>query len=114
MIETAGRESKSGTRSKYIGWGEVRPRMNLVEGEGDPGDPAVSPLTNKKTGPVKEASNSGSSDSGKDDAADKTEVADSSKSGDDSQLLTYIGAGVGVAVVLAGAFVFMRMRRNQR
>ncbi len=52
MIDTAGRESKSNNPSKYIGWGAVRPRMNLVEGEGDPGNPAVSPLTGKKTGPA--------------------------------------------------------------
>ncbi|WP_181765408.1 S8 family serine peptidase [Streptomyces albidus (ex Kaewkla and Franco 2022)] len=114
MIDTAGRESKSDKPSKYIGWGAVRPRMNLVEGEGDPGNPAVSPLTGKKTGPAKDTANSGSSDSEKDNASDKVKVADSSKSGDDGQLLTLIGAGVGVAVVLAGAFAFMRMRRNQR
>jgi type VII secretion-associated serine protease mycosin len=112
MIDTAGRDSKSKNPSKYIGWGLVRPRINLLESQGDPGDARENPLTKQKTGPAKSPLDAGSSDSENGDASDNASVADSSKSGDDSQLLTIIGAGAGAVIVLGGAFAFMRMRRN--
>ena len=77
-----------------------------------PGDARENPLTKQKTGPAKSPLDAGSSDSENGDASDNASVADSSKSGDDSQLLTIIGVGAGAVIVLGGAFAFMRMRRN--
>ncbi|MGH3742803.1 MAG: S8 family serine peptidase, partial [Micromonosporaceae bacterium] len=112
LIGTAGRASKNETPSKYIGHGAVRPRMNLVEGKGDPGAPRENPLTGEKTGPAKSPSKSTSSGSDKEDAADKVKVADSSGSDDNSQLWTILGAGAVVVVLGGGAIGIVRMRRR--
>ncbi|MEV0600669.1 S8 family serine peptidase [Streptomyces sp. NPDC050315] len=111
LIETAGREAKSDKASKYIGYGAVRPRMNLLEGKGDPGDPNQSPLYTK---PPKSSSSSAAepADEGKPKDAkpgDKASVA-ANKDGSGSGML-WGAVGVGVVVVAAGAFAFLRRRR---
>jgi len=110
LIDTAGRASKSDKPSKYIGYGGIRPRINLVDGEGNPGDPGVNPLTGDKTGPAKSASPS--SGSTENDAAGKVSVADSSGTDDNSQLWTMLGVGAAVVVLGGGAFAIRRARRG--
>lgn len=53
MFESAARPegSKDGTLSNYLGHGIVRPNAHITRGLGKPGDPNLSPLTNKKSGP---------------------------------------------------------------
>ncbi|GAA3078944.1 type VII secretion-associated serine protease mycosin [Streptomyces roseofulvus] len=52
MFESAARSDdwKPGTVSTYLGHGIVRPNANISRGEGNPGDPNISPLTNEPTG----------------------------------------------------------------
>ncbi|WP_326687630.1 S8 family serine peptidase [Streptomyces sp. NBC_01795] len=120
LIDTAGRpNAKKNTVSKYIGYGAIRPRMNLLEGKGKPGDPDISPLTGKKTGSSapgpkspggKDSDKNGST---KDDAPDKVKVADSkSEDGDSSQLLPILGVGAGVLILAGCGFAVVRLRRN--
>ncbi|MFI7242554.1 S8 family serine peptidase [Streptomyces qinglanensis] len=117
MIKTAG--LKGDKPSKYLGFGEVRPRMNLLENKGDPGDPDISPLTGERTLHTKKKQSksdpgkSGKSDSNKDAAPDRVKVADSkSEQSDTSWLLPGIGIATGVAVLAGCVFAVVRLRRN--
>jgi type VII secretion-associated serine protease mycosin len=117
LIDTAGRsDGKQDKLSKYIGYGAVRPRLNLLEGKGDPGDPDISPLTNEKMGPSTASAKPKPSDgknSGKDDAPDKVKVADSkSQEADRSWLLPAGGIAAGVIVLAGCGFAVVRLRRN--
>ncbi|MDJ1132639.1 S8 family serine peptidase [Streptomyces iconiensis] len=113
LLNTTGLKEKHIKPSVYLGHGAVRPRANLLEGKGDPGDPEISPLTNKKLGPPAKKS-SGSSKSGDADGVpDKVKVADSA-AGDDkgSVVLPVVGVGAGVVVLAGGGFAIARMRRK--
>ncbi|MER7398460.1 S8 family serine peptidase [Streptomyces sp. NPDC000151] len=115
LIETAGRKAKSDSASKYIGYGAVRPRINLLEGKGDPGDPNHSPLYTKPTkspspNPSDPADGKGKSESGA-KAGDKASVAADKEDSGNGLLWGVVGGGVAVVVVAAGAFVFLRRRR---
>ncbi|MFD8012914.1 S8 family serine peptidase [Streptomyces sp. NPDC058955] len=52
MFDSAARGDgwKPGTVSNFLGHGIVRPNANISRGEGNPGDPNISPLTNEPTG----------------------------------------------------------------
>ncbi|MFE9332752.1 S8 family serine peptidase [Streptomyces sp. NPDC006925] len=120
MIKTAG--LKGDEPSKYLGFGEVRPRMNLLEGKGDPGDPDISPLTwertlhtkPKESGQNSDAKGPGKEDSDKGAAPDKVEVADSEREDSgNAQLWWAVGAGAAVLVIGWGAaFAIRRARRG--
>ncbi|MGW8380904.1 S8 family serine peptidase [Streptomyces sp. ODS28] len=118
MFDTAGRAAKDDKNvSKYIGRGEVRPRINLVEGKGEPGDPAINPLTDKPAGPAaKDSKNpSGSSQSGADSekagAKDKAELSDSKS---ESNSRTWIiGGAAAVAIVVVGGGAIMAVRKKR-
>lgn len=113
MMETAGKPKDGKVPSTRIGYGAIRPRAVLLEGKGDPGDPGKHPLALPE--PSKSPSASPTTGSGKGDdkgAADKANVADSSESDDDSNLGLIFGTGAAVAVLAAGAYAFVRMRRR--
>lgn len=121
MFESAGRgeDWKPGTVSTYLGHGVVRPNAHLNRGLGKPGDPNISPLTNKRVGgkPGSSASSApsapGSSQAPKDKAADDAAMASSSsKNADGNGQLGLIIGGVAVVAVLAGAGVFVARRRR--
>ncbi|WP_367123978.1 S8 family serine peptidase [Streptomyces phytohabitans] len=115
MLQTAGRADKNAHgSSKYIGYGTVRPSRVLLKGEGDPGDPDKFPLALKYPleSPSPTPSPAGESSEDEKGAAEKVNVAESSESGDDSNLGLIIGTGAAVAVLAGGAFAFMRMRRK--
>ena len=114
LIKTASGTNKGKGRSKYLGYGGVRPRINLLEGKGDPGDPDISPLTGKKTTNSQSGGKSSSGKrSGEDDAPDKVKVADSSsESGSRNLLWISLGAVALVIVLGGGAFAWMRARRE--
>ncbi|MEU7317675.1 S8 family serine peptidase [Streptomyces sp. NPDC007083] len=120
MIKTAG--LKGDEPSKYVGFGGVRPRMNLLEGKGDPGDPDISPLTGERTlhtKPKDSGQNSDAKGSGKEDdsdkgaAPDKVEVADSEREDSgNAQLWWAVGAGAAVLVIGGGAALAIRRARR--
>jgi type VII secretion-associated serine protease mycosin len=114
LIDTAGRKAESDKPSKYIGWGAVRPRINLLEGKGDPGPAGKDPLreTEPSTSPSASSSSGGQKGDGKASGEDDVNSA-ASASGDESNLWIYLGGGVAAAAVLAGAaFLVTRMRRT--
>ncbi|MFD9216289.1 S8 family serine peptidase [Streptomyces sp. NPDC059544] len=120
MFESAARPegSKEGTLSNYLGHGIVRPNAHINRGLGKPGDPNLSPLTNKRTAggssagsaaPPAPAASEASKGGSKSDAV----VAGSSKTADGGSQTGLILGGVAVVVVLAGvAFVVVRRRRT--
>ncbi|MFI9027291.1 S8 family serine peptidase [Streptomyces sp. NPDC053560] len=116
LIDTAGRKAKNEAASKYIGYGAVRPRMNLLEGKGDPGDPNQSPLF-KKPKPTKPPSSGASEAAGSGgdtkpaDKGKKARAAAETDGAGGGLLWGAVGAGAVVVVVAAGAFVVVRRRR---
>ena len=112
LMDTTGLSEKGGETSKYLGHGIVRPRANLLDGEGDPGDPEISPLTDKRMGPPVKKKSSDSANG--DDAPDKVKVADSGSEGGDSNVLPVLGIGAGVVILAGGGFAVARMRRKSQ
>ncbi|NBM20492.1 S8 family serine peptidase [Streptomyces sp. GC420] len=117
MFDTAGRDWPDDEVSKYLGHGLIRPAVNILDGEGDPGDPDISPLTNKRTTPKTpnpSPSTPAKSKAGDDAVAAGSEeaIASDSKTGDGSSSLPLIIGGAAlVAVLLGGAAVTARRRR---
>ncbi len=113
LIDTAGRESKSDKPSKYVGWGAVRPRINLLEGKGDPGPAHKDPLGETKPSAASSEpspSGEGPKADGKGSAQDSTDTA-SSAADEGGNFWIYLGAGAAVAAVAAVAFTFIRRTR---
>jgi len=110
MIKTAG--LKGDKPSKYVGFGEVRPRINLLEGKGDPGDPDISPLTGERTLNTKpDKSSPKVKGSDKETAPGKVKVADSNEVRDAGGGWLLPAGGIVVAGVIIG-FAVVRLRRN--
>ncbi|PJE99218.1 serine protease [Streptomyces carminius] len=120
LVDTAGRKEKSEVRSRYIGYGAVRPRIHLLEGEGDPGDPDKNPIetveldASPPASPSPEGDGSEDAKSGDKAGADRVEKASSEAAAEesDNDLWIYLGAGAAAAVVAAGAFVLVRRTRR--
>ncbi|MET7618797.1 S8 family serine peptidase [Streptomyces sp. NPDC005408] len=118
LFESAARAegSKAGTLSNYLGHGIVRPGAHINRGLGKPGDPNLSPLTNKKTsGSTASSAPSApaSSQAPKGNSGDDAVVAGSSKKAeDDDQLGLILGAAAAVVVLAAGTFAVLRRRRS--
>ncbi|WP_432087518.1 S8 family serine peptidase [Streptomyces sp. bgisy095] len=137
MFESAARGSdwKPGTLSNYLGHGIVRPNAHISRGLGKPGDPNISPLTNKRTGggapgPTPSSGGSAPSDASSStgspnpSASDVTQAPDgkptsdtvvagssgSAEGGGGTGLV--IGAVAAVAVVAAAGFLIVRRRRT--
>ncbi|MEW1720770.1 S8 family serine peptidase [Streptomyces sp. NPDC093109] len=123
LFETASRTWKEGDLSNYLGHGLIRPGVNILHGKGDPGDPDINPLTDKKTpspsgSATPSASETASSKASEGQASDKS----GEKSGDKSVVaatdsgsgngVLIAGVAVGVAVLAGGAFAVIRRRRN--
>ncbi|MFD9967542.1 S8 family serine peptidase [Streptomyces sp. NPDC059017] len=122
MFESAARPegSKEGTLSNYLGHGIVRPNAHINRGLGKPGDPNLSPLTNKRTSGAAPAgsaapSSPASSQAPKDKPASDAAAAGASKktAGGGNGTGLILGGAAAVVVVLAGAaFVVVRRRRT--
>ncbi|MCD9143997.1 S8 family serine peptidase [Streptomyces albireticuli] len=116
MMDTAGKPTTGKVPSIYIGYGIVRPRKVLVDGEGDPGPADVNPLlaaagasTSKQPSP--QPSQEKKSDSkAHAPAPEKTENA----SGSSGNTGLWIGIGAGAAVVVAGAATAALVRQRKR
>lgn len=99
--------------STYIGHGAVRPRLNLLENKGDPGDPDISPLTGERTLHTKpDKPKSQSKDSAKGDAPDKVKVADSQSGDGNGWVLPAVGIAAGIVILAGCGFAVVRLRRN--
>lgn len=127
LVDTAGRkDEKKGASSVYVGYGAVRPRIHLLEGKGDPGDPNKNPIEATEPTPSASASPPQGESGGKNDRNDaggkgedrKDQAGNAENTGntentateskDDGDLWIYLGAGAAAAVVVAGAFVLVR------
>ncbi|MEU4134019.1 S8 family serine peptidase [Streptomyces wuyuanensis] len=120
MFESAARPdgSKDGTLSNYLGHGIVRPNAHINRGLGKPGDPNLSPLTNKRTSggaPAGSAapSSPSSSEAPKDKpVSDAVAAGSSTKTEDDDRLGLVLGGAVVVVVLASVAISVTRKRRN--
>ncbi|MDT3398187.1 S8 family serine peptidase [Streptomyces sp. B1866] len=116
LIETAGKPTTGKVPSRYIGYGSIRPRLNILENKGDPGPADVNPLVaarQAQTQPSGSPSTAGSPSPGtapKGEAPSDTEASGSSDSG--SSALPWVIGGVGAAVVI-GAVLFVVLRRRR-
>ncbi|MEW2067321.1 S8 family serine peptidase [Streptomyces sp. NPDC007346] len=119
LFDTAGRSWEKGTLSKYLGHGLVRPAMNILKGEGDPGDPDISPLTDEPTNgspaspdPSATSSAPASQQPAQNEKADEAvAVGDSEKAAEDGIPVSLILGGIAVVAVLGGV-VFAVVRRR--
>ncbi|MFD8285895.1 type VII secretion-associated serine protease mycosin [Streptomyces malaysiensis] len=109
MMGTAGKPTEGKIPSRYIGYGTIRPRYNVLENKGGPGPADINPLVPAQAGdspsdsPAQSRSASASPQSG-------SSKSEASEGGDDgaSPLLWIVGA---VVVVGGGLFLFLRRRR---
>ncbi|MFH8984506.1 S8 family serine peptidase [Streptomyces varsoviensis] len=114
MMETAGKPANAKMPSEYLGYGSIRPRKVLVDGEGDPGPADVNPLTNTKN--PAPAAPSAVATEGKDGekapapSAESVEAKTETSRGGHTTVWLAIGAGVVVLVGLAVAFTLKRRR----
>lgn len=123
MMQTAGRPKTGEIPSSYVGYGTIRPRKVLLDGEGAPGSASVNPLLAREgaTKPDPSASASASKSPSTDPKStptatddqkgDKKTVAEPKKNDDNSSTL-WIAIGVGVAVLLAAAVAIVLVRRR--
>ncbi|MFF8954566.1 S8 family serine peptidase [Streptomyces sp. NPDC014894] len=117
MFESAGK-GKDGNKkglSNFYGHGVVRPGAHINRGLGKPGDPNVSPLTNKTTGGSSAspaASAPAASQPPKSEPSKAPAVASSSEKSEDGGGLGLVLGGVGVVVLLAGGGFLMARRRR--
>lgn len=116
MLQTAAKPTEGEVPSRYIGYGTVRPRINLLDGKGDPGPADVNPLV--EANKPDDASSSGPSKSPEPSAPSKSESAapgDSSaaeKGYTGSGVIPWVVGGAAVVVVAALAlFVVLRRRK---
>ncbi|MEU2496123.1 S8 family serine peptidase [Streptomyces sp. NPDC007883] len=122
MFESAARPegSKEGTLSNYLGHGIVRPNAHINRGLGTPGDPNLSPLTNKRTAGGSSAGSAApsapaASEALKGGSKSDAVVAGASKTADGgSQTGLILGGAAVVAVLAAGAFVVIRKRTRRQ
>ncbi|OMI40674.1 S8 family serine peptidase [Streptomyces sparsogenes] len=124
MMQTAAKPTTGKLPSIYVGYGSIRPRKVLLDGEGDPGPADVNPLLAREgaTKPDPSASASASKSPSADPQStptpqhdkksDKKTVAEPKKNDDNSSTL-WIAIGAG-AVLLGAAVAFALVRRRGR
>lgn len=112
MMDTAGKPATGGVPSIYLGYGIVRPRKVLVDGEGNPGPADVNPLlaADKAAASPKPLSSGDPKPSGS-----AHDSATKSKQDEGGKAFPWPGIAIGAAVAAAVAtgIVFLR-RRGQR
>ncbi|MET7639650.1 S8 family serine peptidase [Streptomyces sp. NPDC005438] len=132
LINTAGKPKWGKVPSIYGGYGVVRPRMNLLDNEGDPGPADTSPwpgkakargkygtpeLANPNPDDSKATDNKDNNhpdDKGTDtDPHDQNQATHPDNSHKSSDNALYLTLGATVAVVLGGAGVYALLRRRR-
>ncbi|MBB1244983.1 S8 family serine peptidase [Streptomyces durbertensis] len=117
MIKTAGRPEadKDLPRSHLIGFGGVRPRMVLLEGEGDPGDPDTNPLFAKRYAERSASASPVSPTPSASPSAESPAPAEDTAAPDSSTGATVtVAAGVGVLVLVGAAVATVIVRGRRR
>ncbi|WP_030841844.1 S8 family serine peptidase [Streptomyces hygroscopicus] len=118
MMQTAAKPKTGDIPSSYVGYGSVRPRKVLIDGEGDPGPASTNPLLARE-GATKPKPSESASQPAEDDsqpASDKQAAekpareAKASDDGGNSTLWVALGAGVVVVAGAAVAFTVVRRR----
>ncbi|MFG3509819.1 S8 family serine peptidase [Streptomyces sp. NPDC047821] len=122
MLETAarGEDWKPGTVSNYLGHGIVRPGAHINRGLGKPGDPNISPLTNKQVGgnagssPAPSAPASSQAPTGKpgSDAVVAGSSEETREAEGGSKVGLIVGAAAGVVVLAGAGYALARRRRS--
>jgi len=112
MMETAGKPADGKIPSRYLGYGTIRPRYNVLENKGNPGPADVNPLVDAKKANSPSPSKDAPSTSPKGGAEADNAAEDSEDGG--SAMPWVLGAAGAVVVVGGGAFVFLRRRSAQR
>ncbi len=118
MMQTAAKPKTGDIPSSYVGYGSVRPRKVLIDGEGDPGPANTNPLLAREgaTKPQPSESASQPAEDGSQPASDKQAAekpareAKASDDGGNSTLWVALGAGVVVVAGAAVAFTVVRRR----
>ncbi|MGR3935601.1 type VII secretion-associated serine protease mycosin [Streptomyces sp. BRA346] len=111
MMETAGKPADGKIPSRYLGYGTIRPRYNVLENKGDPGPADINPLMAAKK-PDSPAPSKGDPSTAPKGDAEAGAAAKSSEDGG-SAMPWILGAAAAVVVVGGGAFVFLRRRSAQ-
>ncbi|WP_368661687.1 type VII secretion-associated serine protease mycosin [Streptomyces sp. NA02950] len=125
MMQTAAKPKTGEIPSSYVGYGSVRPRKVLLDGEGDPGPASTNPLLARegatKPNPSPSASKSpdagsqtqsSGSDAGKQGVQQPDKETKASDGGNGGNTTLWIALGAGVAVVVGGAVAFAVIRRR--
>ncbi|MDT0452624.1 S8 family serine peptidase [Streptomyces hesseae] len=110
LLETAGKPTTGKIPSPYIGYGIVRPRKVLLDGEGDPGPADVNPLLAAgESASPKPLPSSGSTSSATPNRRSAAEPGSAKGGG------TALSWGVGIGIVaIAGVAVTTLMARRRR
>ncbi|MFI0735559.1 type VII secretion-associated serine protease mycosin [Streptomyces sp. NPDC021225] len=123
MMQTAAKPTTGEIPSIYVGYGSIRPRKVLLDGEGAPGPADVNPLLAREgaTKPDPSASASASESPSTDPQStptatddkkgDKKTIAEPKKN-DNSSSTLWIAIGAGIAVLLAAAVAIALVRRR--
>ncbi|MEV4741903.1 S8 family serine peptidase [Streptomyces sp. NPDC049555] len=107
MLDTAGKPTTGKIPSPYIGYGIVRPRKVVLDGEGDPGPADVNPLL-AGAAPTPSSESKPSAQ-----GAQRPVVQNSSEKSEVSTVWLSVGAGAAVVVVAAVTAIVLVRRRNR-
>ncbi|WNE99219.1 type VII secretion-associated serine protease mycosin [Streptomyces luomodiensis] len=113
MMDTAGKPTEGEIPSRYIGYGTIRPRYNVLENKGEPGSADTNPLVPAQAdGSPSPSSSQGQSPSpAKGGSSASDTAADSSgDGGSGSGVLPWVLGAVGVLVVVCLALFVVRRR----
>ncbi|MFF4483757.1 S8 family serine peptidase [Streptomyces sp. NPDC001520] len=118
MMQTAAKPKTGDIPSSYLGYGSVRPRKVLLDGEGDPGPANTNPLLARegatKPKPSESASKAagdGSQPPASDEQAAEKPAAEAKTSDDGGNTTLWVALGAGV-IVAGAAVAFTVVRRR--
>ncbi|WP_413116087.1 S8 family serine peptidase [Streptomyces sp. CY1] len=118
MMQTAAKPKTGDIPSSYLGYGSVRPRKVLLDGEGDPGPANTNPLLARegatKPKPSESASKAagdGSQPPASDEQAAEKPAAEAKTSDDGGNATLWVALGAGV-IVAGAAVAFTVVRRR--
>ncbi|MCG0288523.1 S8 family serine peptidase [Streptomyces sp. PSAA01] len=119
MMQTAAKPKTGDVPSSYLGYGSVRPRKVLLDGQGDPGPANTNPLLAREGATKPKPSESASKAAGDasqppasdEQAADKP-AAEAKASDDGGNTTLWVALGAGVVVVAGAAVAFTVVRRR--
>ncbi|AEM81784.1 S8 family serine peptidase [Streptomyces violaceusniger] len=119
MMQTAAKPKTGDVPSSYIGYGSVRPRKVLLDGEGDPGPANTNPLLAREGATKPKPSESASKAAGgasqppaSDEQAAEKPAAEAKASDDGGNTTLWVALGAGVVVVAGAAVAFTVVRRR--